>query len=62
MTKAVAFKQSDVTRLLKGAVKAGYAQEAIKLTVAPDGALSLTLKNPADNDDDPGEDWSEDDV
>ena len=42
MTAPAPFKQSDVTRLLKGAMKAGCREEALVLTAQPDGSLSLT--------------------
>ena len=59
MTAHVSFKQADVTRLIRGAVKAGLPEEAIKLTVAPDGTLSLILQSQADNDDAPGDSWDD---
>lgn len=59
MTAPALFKQSDVTRLIRGAKKAGYAEEAINLTVQPDGTLLLTVKRPADNDDAPGGTWDD---
>lgn len=59
MTAHVSFKQSDVTRLIRGAVKAGLPEEAIKLSVAPDGTLSLIVENRADNDDAPGDSWDD---
>lgn len=59
MTAPVVFRQSDVTRLLRGAVKAGLQEDAIRLTVAPDGTLSLTIQSSADNDDQPGDGWED---
>lgn len=59
MTAPASFKQADVTRLIRGAVKAGYAEDALRLTVAPDGSLSLTVARPADNDDTPGDTWGD---
>lgn len=51
MTAPASFKQSDVTRLIRGAIKAGCAEDAIKLTLEADGSLSLAIKRPAANDD-----------
>lgn len=59
MTAPVLFKQGDVTRLIRGAVKAGLPEAAIKLTVLPDGTLSLTIQGQADNDDQPGDGWED---
>ncbi len=59
MTSPVAFKQTDATRLIRAAVKAGCPLEAIKLTVSPDGALSLTIQSSAVNDDEPGSSWDD---
>lgn len=59
MTAPVLFRQSDVTRLIKGAVKAGLPEDSLRLTVAPDGTLSLTVQRPADNDDQPGDGWED---
>lgn len=59
MTAPVLFRQSDVTRLIRGAVKAGLPEETIKLTVLPDGTLSLTIQSQADNDDAPGTGWED---
>lgn len=51
MSVPASFRQSDVTRLIRGAIKAGYQEAAIRLTLAPDGSLSLAIQRPADNDD-----------
>lgn len=59
MTAPVLFRQSDVTRLIKGAVKAGVPEGLLRLTVAPDGSLSLSVQQPADNDDAPGNSWDD---
>lgn len=59
MTAPAVFRQSDVTRLIRGAVKAGYPEDRLRLTVAPDGSLSLTVQSPADNDDQPGDSWDD---
>lgn len=59
MTAPANFRQSDVTRLIKGARKAGCPVEAIKLTVLPDGSLFLSVSSPADNDDLPGDGWED---
>ncbi len=59
MTVPVAFRQSDVTRLIRGAVKAGLPEGALRLTVSPDGTLSLSVQRPADNDDQPGDGWED---
>lgn len=60
MTAPVSFKQSDVTRLLRGAMKAGCPEDAIKLTVSPDGTISLSVtKVVASNDDAPGDGWED---
>ncbi len=59
MTVPVLFKQTDVTRLIRGAVKAGLPEGALRLTVAPDGTLSLTVIRQADNDDQPGDSWDD---
>lgn len=59
MTAPVTFKQAEVTRLLRGAMKAGLDRDLIRLTVAPDGTLSLTVARPADNDDQLGDGWED---
>lgn len=59
MTAPATFKQSDVTRLVRGAMKAGMDADLIRLTVAPDGTLSLSVARPADNDDAPGDGWED---
>jgi hypothetical protein len=59
MTAPALFRQSDVTRLIRGAMKAGLPEGAIRLTVAPDGTLSLVTQKPADNDDHPGDTWDD---
>lgn len=60
MTAPAAFKQADVTRLIKGAINAGCPQDAIRLTVAPDGSISLTVtRAEASNDDEPGQGWED---
>ena len=59
MTAPASFKQSDVTRLIRGAVKAGCAKEAIRLTVSPDGSLCLTVQSRADNDDERDTSWDD---
>jgi hypothetical protein len=59
VTAPALFRQHDVTRLIRGAVKAGLPEEAIRLTVAPDGTLSLSVQRPADNDDQPGDGWED---
>jgi hypothetical protein len=51
MTAPATIRQADVARLIKGAVKAGLPRESIRLTVQPDGALSLTTEAVAANDD-----------
>lgn len=60
MTARASFKQADAARLIRAARKAGCQEDALRLTVAPDGTLSLTFRR-ADNDD-AGETWSDDDV
>ena len=57
MTAPASFKQSDVTRLIRGALKAGCEKEAIRLTVAPDGTLSMAIQSAADNDDERDTSW-----
>lgn len=59
MTARAAFRQADVARLLRGARKAGYPESSIRLTVSPDGTISLTVQRPADNDDQPGNSWDD---
>ena len=59
MTVRASFKQADAARLIRAAKRAGYAEDAIQLTVSPDGALSLTVKSRADNDDQPGNSWDD---
>lgn len=59
MTAPASFKQSDVARLIRGAVKAGCPMDAIHLTVAPDGTINLTMQRPADNDDGPRDSWDD---
>lgn len=59
MTAPASFKQADVTRLVRGAVKAGLKEEMIRLTVGQDGSLSLYIATPADNDDLPGNSWDD---
>lgn len=60
MTAPVSFKQHDVTRLLRGAFKAGCPEDAIKLTVSPDGTISLTVtRADASNDDQAGDGWED---
>lgn len=60
MTALASFKQHDVTRLLRGAMKAGCPEDAIKLTVSPDGTISLTVtKAVASNDDSTGDGWED---
>lgn len=59
MTVPAPFKQSTVTRLIKGAVKAGLREEDIRLTVTPDGTLSLSIQAHADNDDQLGDGWED---
>jgi hypothetical protein len=57
MTAPALFKQADVTRLLKAAQNAGWAKEATKLTIAPDGSLSICNESLADNDDGSVNEW-----
>lgn len=59
MTAPASFKQAEVTRLIRGAMRAGLEAELIRLTVAPDGTLSLSVARPADNDDAPGDGWED---
>lgn len=59
MTAPATFKQAEVTRLIRGALKAGMDADLIRLTVAPDGTLSLSVARPADNDDQPGDGWED---
>lgn len=59
MTAPASFKQADVTRLVRGAVKAGLKEELIRLTIAADGSLCLSIARPADNDDQPGNSWDD---
>lgn len=47
MTRRVAFKQAEVTRLIKGAVAAGLSPADFKI-VHRDGELSLLPANAAD--------------
>lgn len=58
MTAPASFKQADVTRLIRGAIKAGCEKDAIRLTVQPDGSLLLVMKSPAENDDEPDQ-WDD---
>lgn len=59
MTAPASFKQADVTRLIRGAIKAGYPKDALRLTVLPDGSISLAVVMPADNDDHLGDGWED---
>jgi hypothetical protein len=59
MTAPALFKQADVTRLLKGAAAANWPVESTKLTVAPDGTITITLESLADNDDDGPTEWDD---
>ena len=44
MSRAAKFKQADVTRLVKGALRAGLAFDSFKVAVE-NGALVLSLKD-----------------
>ena len=59
MTAPASFKQADVARLIRGAIKGGYAKDEIRLTVAPDGTISLTGSRPANNDDERDTSWDD---
>ncbi|MEN9924060.1 MAG: hypothetical protein RL268_186 [Pseudomonadota bacterium] len=59
MTAPASFKQAEVTRLIRGAVKAGLREDAIRLTVSPDGTITLAVQRPADNDRDDSGSWDD---
>lgn len=59
MTAPVSFRQCDAERLLKAARKQARPEDTIRLTVAPDGTLSLTMQRQADNDDGAGTGWED---
>ncbi|CDO37637.1 hypothetical protein [Novosphingobium sp. KN65.2] len=59
MTAPASFKQADVARLIRGALKAGCKEEMIRLTVSPDGTLSLAIQRPAENDDERDSSWDD---
>ena len=50
LTVRTPFKQADVTRLIRGALKAGCDPNAISVAVQPDGTLRLSLRGAADAD------------
>lgn len=54
MTARAAFKQSDVTRALKGMEAAGY--RAARVEIDPNGKIVVIAESPAANDDGPS-DW-----
>ena len=59
MTARASFRLADAARLFKAARKDARPDEAIRLTVAPDGTLSVTVLRRADNDDSPGTGWED---
>lgn len=60
MTAQASFRQADVTRLLKGARKALRPEDAMRLTVAPDGTITLLIeRQEAANDQDGGGSWDD---
>ncbi len=57
MTAPAIFKQSDVTRALKGAMAANVAIGKIK--IAPDGTITIIPESSAANDDDGETGWED---
>lgn len=59
MTAPAHFRQADVTRLLRGARKALEPDDALRLTVAPDGTITLLVERQAANDTGDGSTWDD---
>lgn len=57
MTAPAIFKQSDVTRAVKGVLKADIAIAEIK--IAPDGTIRIILESSAANDDEGITGWED---
>ena len=59
MTARASFRQAEAARLLRAAQKAMRPDDALHLTLSPDGTLCVKVERRADNDDTPGHSWDD---
>jgi len=60
VTVAARFRQADVTRVLRGARKAMRPEDALRLTVTPDGTITVLVeRQEAANDTGAGNSWDD---
>lgn len=60
MTAAARFRQADVTRVVRGVRKAMRPDDALRLTVAPDGTITVLVeRQEAANDTGGGDTWDD---